>query len=74
MMLTTLSAVLSFVEYEYCRVVAVTAEKKVATVVMVRYLDVSCACAERIKGIPERSNMDNGLNLPHSSEGRYHFQ
>jgi hypothetical protein len=43
--------------YENWRVVAVTAEKKVAIVVIVRYLDASCCCAERIKGRPEQSGV-----------------
>lgn len=39
---------------ENWRVVAVTAEKKVATVVRLRRLFAACFCAKRIVGIPSR--------------------
>jgi hypothetical protein len=38
--------------YEYCRVVAVTAEKNVAIVERFRKLLAPCCCAKRIVGIP----------------------
>lgn len=37
---------------EYCSVVAVTAEKKVAAVVSVRRFCAACFCAKRMVGIP----------------------
>jgi hypothetical protein len=38
--------------YEYCRVVAVTAEKNVAIVERFRKLLAPCCCAKRMVGIP----------------------
>lgn len=42
---------------ENCRVVAVTAEKKVATVLRFNKLLAACCCANRIVGIPISPNV-----------------
>lgn len=44
--------------YEYCKVVAVTAEKNVAIVERFRKLLAPCCCAKRIVGIPASSIKD----------------
>ena len=50
--LTASAAVVPTFWYEYCRVVAVTAEKNVAIVERFRKLLAPCCCAKRIVGIP----------------------
>ena len=49
---TALAAALWVSAYENCRVVAVTAEKKVATVDRLSRLAAPCFCANRIVGTP----------------------
>ena len=50
------------VSKENCRVVAVTAEKKVATVLRLSKLSAACCCANRIVGIPSGSESEFVLN------------
>ena len=50
--LTAFSSGVPWVSKVYCKVVAVTAEKNVATVDKLRRLAAACSCANRIVGTP----------------------
>lgn len=50
--LTASSSGVLWLSKVYCKVVAVTAEKNVATVVRLRRLAAPCSCAKRMVGTP----------------------